>query len=107
MNEKSKVEQAIEYLNYVLRPLCDYPEDVKIVYTIDERGLLLDLTANDRDLSRLIGSHGINIWSLRNIMRLWGEMNEGSVVKLLCRGRGMEFYQRRYSREKNKNEITV
>lgn len=103
-NGNNTVERAVEYLTYILKPMCDYPQDIKIVYTIDVRGLLLDMTANDKDLSRIIGKHGINIWSLRNIMRVWGQMNSDAVVKLLCRGRGEEFYSRRHKQEESTSQ---
>ena|SRR3990167_1676161 len=94
MQPNNKIEQSTAYLKAILVPLTKYPEDIKIIYQIDERGLLLDLTANDRDLSRIIGKHGINAWSLRNILRVWGQMND-AVLKLTIKGRGLEFYEPR------------
>lgn len=70
------MEPEIVFLDFVVRGLVEYPEDVKIEKTIDERGVLLELTVNKVDLGRVIGKRGATAQSIRTLLRALGMKNQ-------------------------------
>jgi predicted RNA-binding protein YlqC (UPF0109 family) len=52
------------------------PDEVKVVRTIDEKGVLLELTVDPEDLGRVIGKRGATAQSLRTLLRALGTKNE-------------------------------
>lgn len=81
----SKRERAISYLFLVLTPLCEFPQDLKIEDTLDERGLILNVLANDEDLPFLIGRGGKIANSLRDLLHIWGTRHVASVKLFINR----------------------
>jgi predicted RNA-binding protein YlqC (UPF0109 family) len=69
------VEPELVFLDFVVKHLVEYPEDVRIDKTVDERGVLLELTVNKSDLGRVIGKKGATAQSLRTLLRALGAKN--------------------------------
>lgn len=65
-----------QFIEYVVKNLVDHPDDVKINRTVDDRGVLLELTVNPDDLGRVIGRKGSTAQSLRNLLRALGMKND-------------------------------
>lgn len=65
-----------QFIEYVVKNLVDHPDDVKISRTVDDRGVLLELTVNPDDLGRVIGRKGSTAQSLRNLLRALGMKND-------------------------------
>lgn len=57
-------------LEYILIHLVQYPEDVRIEETEDERGFLYTIHVNPEDIGRVIGKGGSVIHSIRNIGKI-------------------------------------
>ena len=57
-------------LEYILIHLVQFPEDVKIEETEDDRGFLYTIHVNPEDIGRVIGKGGAVIHSIRNIGRI-------------------------------------
>jgi len=57
-------------LEYILIHLVQYPEDVKIEETEDDKGFLYTIHVNAEDIGRVIGKGGAVIHSIRNIGRI-------------------------------------
>ena len=51
----SDKELDYQFLEYVIKTLVDYPNDVKIERTVDEMGVLLTLGVNPEDMGKVIG----------------------------------------------------
>ena len=47
-----------QFLEYVVKSIVDHPDDVSIVRTVDNMGVLLTLTVNPEDMGRVIGKEG-------------------------------------------------
>lgn len=62
----------IKFIQQIAEALCQYPEDIKIVGTLDERGVLLKLTVAKEDLGRIIGKGGENATAIRLLLRALG-----------------------------------
>jgi len=55
MNERTPEEL---FLEYIVQALVDHPEDVTIVRTVDNLGVLLTLTVHKDDMGKVIGRGG-------------------------------------------------
>lgn len=63
----------------IAESLCDYPEQIRIEDTIDERGVLVRLYVAQPDIKRLIGKAGETANSIRTIMRAVGLKNDARI----------------------------
>jgi uncharacterized protein len=57
-------------LEYILIHLVQFPEDVRIEETEDDRGFLYTIHVNPEDIGRVIGKGGAVIHSIRNIGKI-------------------------------------
>lgn len=65
-----------QFIEYIVKSLVGHPDDVQIERTIDEKGVLLELTVNPEDLGRVIGKRGATAQSLRTLLRALGTKND-------------------------------
>ncbi len=65
-----------QFIEFVVKSLVNHPDDVSIARTIDEKGVLLELTVNPEDLGRVIGKRGATAQSLRTLLRALGTKND-------------------------------
>jgi uncharacterized protein len=66
----------LQFVEYIVKSLVGKPEQVKIERTIDEKGVLLELTVDPEDLGRVIGKRGATAQSLRTLLRALGTKND-------------------------------
>ena len=64
-----------QFVEYIVKSLVEYPDDVIVDRIIDEKGVLLTLTVNPEDLGRVIGRRGATAQSLRTMLRALGMKN--------------------------------
>jgi len=64
------------FLEYVVKQLVANPDAVKVDRTVDERGVLLTLHVDPKDLGYVIGKQGQTITALRTIIRIVGAKND-------------------------------
>ncbi|MDQ3093854.1 MAG: KH domain-containing protein [bacterium] len=65
-----------QFIEYIVKSLVGKPDEVKLSRTIDEKGVLLELTVDPEDLGRVIGKRGATAQSLRTLLRALGTKNE-------------------------------
>jgi len=65
-----------QFIEYIVKSLVGNPDAVKIDRTIDEKGVLLELTVDPDDLGRVIGKRGATAQSLRTLLRALGTKND-------------------------------
>jgi len=65
-----------QFVEYIVKSLVGYPDDVNVERSIDEKGVLLTLTVNPEDLGRVIGKRGVTAQSLRTLLRALGTKND-------------------------------
>ncbi len=70
----SEIDQ--QFIEYVVKSLVGNPDAVSIKRTIDEKGVLLELTVDPDDLGRVIGKRGATAQSLRTLLRALGTKND-------------------------------
>ena len=68
-----------EFLEYIIKGLVDYPDDVKVERKVDEMGVLLSLKVNSEDMGQIIGKEGSTARAIRNLIRIVGLKNHARV----------------------------
>lgn len=68
-----------QFLDYVVKALVDNPNDVKIVRTVDEMGVLMTLEVNAADMGKVIGRSGNTAKAIRTLLRVVGMKNNSRV----------------------------
>ena len=58
-----------ELLEYVAKALVDYPEDVVVTETENEKTTTLELRVNDKDMGKVIGKQGRIAKSIRALIK--------------------------------------
>jgi uncharacterized protein len=70
----SSIDQ--QFIEYIVKSLVGKPDAVEIKRTIDEKGVLLELSVDPEDLGRVIGKRGATAQSLRTLLRALGTKND-------------------------------
>ncbi len=65
-----------QFIEYIIKSIVGKPDEVKIERTIDEKGVLLELSVDPEDLGRVIGKRGATAQSLRTLLRALGTKND-------------------------------
>src|SRR3990167_4628100 len=68
-----------DFLESVVKSLVDNPNDVKIVRSVDEMGVLLLLDLNPADMGKVIGRQGNTAKAIRTLLRVVGMKNNARV----------------------------
>lgn len=70
----SSIDQ--QFIEYIVKALVGNPDAVKVERSVDEKGVLLELTVDAEDLGRVIGKRGSTAQSLRSLLRALGTKND-------------------------------
>ena len=73
------MEKDAQFLDFVVRSLVEHPDDVKIVRTVDEMGVLMTLDVNAEDMGKIIGREGNTAKAIRTLLRVVGMKNNARV----------------------------
>ncbi len=73
------METDVKFLDFVIKALVEKPEDVKIVRTVDEMGVLMTLDVNKDDMGKIIGREGNTAKAIRTLLRVVGMKNNSRV----------------------------
>ena len=65
-----------QFIEYIVKSLVGKPEAVSIERSVDEKGVLLELTVDPEDIGRVIGKRGSTAQSLRALLRALGTKND-------------------------------
>ncbi len=65
-----------QFVEYVVKSLVGKPDAVSIQRSVDEKGVLLELTVDAEDLGRVIGKRGATAQSIRTLLRALGTKQE-------------------------------
>jgi len=68
-----------DFLEFLIKSMVDYPEEVVVTRKIDERGVLLSLKVNPKDMGQIIGRKGNTAKSIRALLRIVGMKNNARV----------------------------
>lgn len=68
-----------EFVETVVKAIVDNPTDVKTKRSVDEMGVLIELTVNPEDMGKIIGKEGRTAKSIRTLLRVLGAKNNARV----------------------------
>src|ERR1700740_3127336 len=78
-----------DFIEYVVKSLVGNPDAVSVNRSVDEKGVLLELTVDPEDLGRVIGKRGATAQSLRTLLRALGTNNDARYnLKIIDNGVG-------------------
>lgn len=78
-----------QFVEFVVKSLVNNPDAVQVERSVDEKGVLLELTVDPEDLGRVIGKRGATAQSLRTLLRALGTKNEARYnLKIVDNGEG-------------------
>jgi hypothetical protein len=78
-----------QFVEYIVKSLVGNPDAVKVDRSVDEKGVLLELTVDAEDLGRVIGKRGATAQSLRTLLRALGTKNDARYnLKIVDTGDG-------------------
>ncbi len=65
-----------QFVEYIVKSVVGNPDAVAVERTVDERGVLLELSVDPEDLGRVIGKRGSGAQALRTLLRALGTKND-------------------------------
>lgn len=68
-----------EYVESMVKPIVDYPDDVLTSRVLDERGVLIQLTVNQADMGKVIGREGRTAKAIRSLLRVFGARSQARI----------------------------
>lgn len=68
-----------DFVEYVVKQIVQFPDDVIVTRTVDEMGVLITLKVNKDDMGKIIGKAGQTAKSLRILLRVIGSKNNARV----------------------------
>jgi len=86
-----------EFVEYVVKALVSHPDDVSVRRSVDDMGVLLELSVNPEDMGKVIGKAGATAKSIRTLLRVLGSRNDARVNLKIIEPEGSEHQDARTS----------
>ena len=93
------MEKDQEFVEFVVKSLVDTPKVVKTNRTIDERGVLITLDVDSKDMGMIIGREGATAKAIRTLLRVVGAKNNARVNLKINEPEGSQRGERRESKK--------
>lgn len=93
-----------DFVEFVVKQIVNFPDDVKVERKIDEMGVLITLDVNPQDMGMIIGREGATAKAIRTLLRVIGAKNNARVNLKINEPEGSE---RRMSTEKKSIDEVV
>jgi len=79
-----------EFVEYVVKALVNNPDDVHVERSVDDMGVLLELSVNPEDMGKVIGKAGATAKSIRTLLRVLGSRSDARVNLKIVEPEGAE-----------------
>lgn len=66
-------------LEFIIKSIVAFPEDVKVARKVDEMGVLLSVDCAPEDMGKIIGREGNTAKAIRTILRVVGMKNNARI----------------------------
>lgn len=90
MSGEEKVPFDLTFLEYILKAIVDFPEQVTVTRTIDELGVLLTVEVAVSDMGTVIGKNGLTANALRMLLRVIGAKTNAHINMKIVNKTGEE-----------------
>lgn len=97
-------ERDQEFVEYVVKEIVSNKDAVKVERSIDEKGVLLELTVDPSDMGVIIGKEGKTAKSIRTLLRVLGAKNDSRVNLKIIEPEGSERPRREEKSEEPKED---
>jgi hypothetical protein len=94
-----------EFVDYVVKAVVEHPDKVSTKRTVDEMGVLIELTVAPDDMGQIIGKEGRTAKSLRTLLRVLGAKNNARVNLKIVEPEGSTHVRKDEVKEEVKEEI--
>lgn len=78
MNDPSQGPDK-DFVEYIVKQIVSLPDEVEVVRSVDEMGVLLTLKVSKDDMGRIIGKNGQTAKAIRVLIRIIGSKNNARV----------------------------
>lgn len=75
----AQLEADQAFVEYVVKAIVDHPDDVSTERSVDERGVLIQLTVNPEDMGKVIGKDGRTAVAVRKLLHVLGAKHNARV----------------------------
>lgn len=72
-------ERDLEFLEFIVKSIVNNPDSIKIERGVDERGVLITLSVDPKDMGMIIGRQGSTAKAIRTLLRVVGAKNNARV----------------------------
>jgi uncharacterized protein len=79
-----------EFVEYVVKSLVTNPDAVVVNRSVDDMGVLLELTVDPADMGKVIGKAGATAKSIRTLLRVLGAKHDARVNLKIVEPEGSE-----------------
>jgi uncharacterized protein len=79
-----------QFVEYVVKALVSNPDAVHVRRSVDDMGVLLELTVDPADMGKVIGKAGATAKSIRTLLRVLGAKNDARVNLKIVEPEGAE-----------------
>lgn len=92
-----------DFVEMVVKAIVDNPDKVETKRSVDEMGVLVELTVAPEDMGKIIGKDGRTAKAVRTLLRVFGAKNNARINLKIVEPEGSE---RPEKREEAKEEDT-
>lgn len=79
-----------QFLEYIVKSLVEFPDAVQTSRTVDNLGVLVELTVNPADMGKIIGRDGHTAQAIRTIMKAFGKKHQANISVRIKEPEGSE-----------------
>ena len=95
-----------QFVEYVVKSLVENPDAVKVERSVDDMGVLLELTVDPNDVGKVIGKAGATAKSIRTLLRVLGARSDERVNLKIVEPEGSERPERPVREEAPAEEVS-
>ena len=81
MTDEKDLSQGADrdFVEFVVKQIVEKPDEVEVMRTVDEMGVLITLKVSKDDMGKIIGKNGQTAKSIRILLRIIGSKNNARV----------------------------
>jgi uncharacterized protein len=93
-----------EYVESIVKPLVELPDEIVTSRTVDEMGVLIQLSLNRADMGKVIGRDGRTAKAIRSLLRVFGSKTNARINLKIVEPEGGEVAVPEEASDKPKEE---